>query len=104
MVDIANSRWKQQLESVERILVELQLTAIPTLVALNKADLVTEGMLAASLQQVTRESVRDAVAISASDSSTLEPLLEKAGAILARELVGGYGQRLWASQPLSRTA
>ncbi len=104
MIDIANARWKQQLESVERILAELQLTAIPTIVALNKADLVTERVLATSLQQVTRENAREAVAISASDSSTLEPMLEKAGAILARKLVGGFGQSVWANQPLSRTA
>src|SRR6267378_8184186 len=40
LVDSANPRWQQQVESVERILSELHFETIPRIVALNKADLV----------------------------------------------------------------
>ena len=42
LVDVSNPRFVQQIESVERILRELQLAEIPTVLALNKADLVDD--------------------------------------------------------------
>lgn len=87
LVDVSNRRFNQHIESVERILRELKLAEIPILVALNKADLVEPDFLAASLRQMTQEG-RDAVAISATDAGSLQPLLEKAGAILSRDLTG----------------
>jgi 50S ribosomal subunit-associated GTPase HflX len=42
LVDISNSRWSQQIHSVERILVELHIARIPSILALNKADLGVE--------------------------------------------------------------
>jgi GTP-binding protein HflX len=88
LVDISNRRFEQQIESVERILRELKLAEIPMIVALNKADLVEPELQEAAVRQMTRAG-RDAVVVSAIDASSLAPLLEKAGAILARDLTGG---------------
>ena len=87
LVDISNRRFEQQVESVERILRELKLVEIPTLVALNKADLVEPELLEAAVRQITQAG-RDVVVTSAIDAKSLNPLLEKAGAILARDLTG----------------
>jgi len=84
-VDISNARWPQQIRSVKRILADLQLSDIPTILALNKADLVDEDTLTAALRQVQTEAT-DVIAISAISQTSLTPLLEKAGAILARNL------------------
>ncbi|MGI8898535.1 MAG: GTPase HflX [Pyrinomonadaceae bacterium] len=86
LVDASNPRFGQQIESVERILRQLQLGEIPTVVALNKADLVDANIIQAVFRQVTQEGTRDAVVISATDALSIGPLLEKAGAILARNL------------------
>src|SRR5258705_11861744 len=40
LVDISNSRWTQQIHSVERILEDLHIARIPSILALNQADLV----------------------------------------------------------------
>jgi GTP-binding protein HflX len=88
LVDISNRRFEQQIESVERILRELKLAEIPMIVALNKADLVEPASQEAAVRQMTQAG-RDAVVVSAIDASSLAPLLEKAGAILARDLTGG---------------
>lgn len=88
LVDASNTRFMQQIESVERILRELQLLQIPTVMALNKADLVDKETMRAVLRQVTQEGNRDAVVVSATDARSLGPLLERAGALLARDLTG----------------
>jgi GTP-binding protein HflX len=87
LVDVSNPRFEQHIESVERILRELHFAEIPTLLVLNKADLVSDDVLEASMRQVSHEG-REAIAISASDARTLQPLLEKAGGILAHDLTG----------------
>ncbi len=87
LVDISNRRFEQQVESVERILRELKFAEIPTLVALNKADLVDRETQEAVLRQLAQQG-REAVAISATKAVTIKPLLEKAGAMLARDLTG----------------
>src|SRR5204863_9869989 len=87
LVDASNPRWLQQISSVERILSELRLTKIPMIVALNKADIIEENQIEAISRQVSHEGAREAVSISAIDPGTLRPLLEKASAILARNLV-----------------
>ncbi len=86
LVDASNPRFAQQIESVERILSELQLAEIPTILALNKADLVEVDMMQAVFRQVTQKGARETVVISATDARSIEPLLEKAGAVLARNL------------------
>jgi GTPase len=87
LVDISNRRFEQQVESVERILAELKLGEIPMIIALNKADLVDPESQEAGVRQMTQKG-REIAVISATDPGTLHPLLEKAGAVLARDLTG----------------
>src|SRR4026208_832886 len=84
-VDVSNPRWPQQVQSVKRILEELKLSEIPVVLALNKADLVDSTELEAALRQSQTEA-SEVVAISALKPASLVPLLEKTGAILARNL------------------
>ena len=86
LVDVSNPRFLQQIQSVERILRELRISEIPTILALNKRDLVGPEMMQAITRQLMQEGARDVVSITATDAATLKPLLEKAGAILARNL------------------
>jgi GTPase len=87
LVDASNPRWQQQIESVERILNELGHTEIPRLVVFNKADLLSAEDLDALLRQACQIGARECIAVSALDAATLRPLLERAGAILARNLM-----------------
>ncbi|PYS98862.1 MAG: GTPase HflX [Acidobacteria bacterium] len=86
LVDASTTRWQQQLESVERILGELGHTDIPRLVVFNKADLLQSADLEAMLRQACEVGARECIAVSARDPASLRPLLERAGAILARDL------------------
>ena len=91
LVDAANPRWLQQLESVERILSELEFGQIPRLVVLNKADLVAPDSLEAMLRLASAQGARECISVSATSPQSLRPMLEKAGAILARDLVKQRG-------------
>jgi len=105
LVDASNPRFAQQIESVERILRELQISEIPSILALNKTDLVEPETIEAISRQVSREGAREVVAISAVDSATLRTLLEKAGSILARNLATpSAGQENQITERLSRIA
>ncbi|MDT5159355.1 MAG: GTPase [Acidobacteriota bacterium] len=86
LVDASNPRWQQQLESVERILGELGHTDIPRIVAFNKADLLAPEDLDSLLRQACQVGGRECLAVSALDPVSLRALLERAGAILARDL------------------
>jgi GTPase len=85
-VDVSNPRWVQQIQSVKRILGDLKLSEIPTVLALNKADLVEPEALEAAVRQAGQLDTGETVVISAIKPATLDALLEKAGAILARNL------------------
>ncbi len=85
-VDVSNPRWPQQVESVKRILADLQLAEIPTLVALNKTDLIEPENMEGIIRQAHQLIGEEAVAISAIRPASLRSLLEKAGLILARNL------------------
>ena len=89
LVDPANPRWPQQFESVERILRDLQFEEIPRLVALNKADLMDKETIEAIERQLQQHGARECVSISAIRPGTVQPLLERAGAMLARNLMPG---------------
>jgi GTP-binding protein HflX len=105
LVDASNPRWQQQIESVERILGQLKLTEIPTVVALNKADLVDPETMEVVFGQVAQLGARDVVVISATDATTLKPLLEKAGAIIAHNLGTWFAdEEGFASKRRSRIA
>ncbi len=96
LVDASNPRWPQQIESVERILNELGVAETPTIVALNKADVVETSQIEAIRRQITFNNSREVVVISAIRPETLTPLLEKAGSMLARDLLApsqGNGHR-----------
>jgi GTP-binding protein HflX len=87
LVDASNPRWQQQLESVERILSELHYEQIPRLVVFNKADLVDEVSMEAILRQASQNGARECLKISALEPQSLRPMLERIGALLARDLV-----------------
>ncbi|HKQ99904.1 MAG TPA: GTPase HflX [Pyrinomonadaceae bacterium] len=96
LVDASNPRWQQQLESVERILAELNFNQIPRLTVFNKADLVDSEALEAIMRQASQSEARNVVAVSATEPQSLRPMLEQASAILARDLMdepaGGHSQ------------
>jgi GTP-binding protein HflX len=85
-VDISNPRWPQQVESVKRILSELKLAEIPTLLVLNKADLLDNDALQAAVRQARQFEKSDPVVISALRPATLDRLLDRVGLLLARDL------------------
>jgi GTP-binding protein HflX len=87
LIDASNPRWEQQLESVDKILADLEFGNIPRLVVFNKADLVDAETLEAILRQSCPDnSRRQCIAVTATDARSLRPMLEMAGAILARDL------------------
>jgi GTP-binding protein HflX len=86
LIDVSNPRWQQQIDSVDRMLAELDLDHIPRLVVFNKADRVESEQVEAIVRQVTRTTGRESLAISATRPETFGPLLEKAGLVLSRNL------------------
>jgi GTP-binding protein HflX len=102
-VDVSNPRWPQQVQSVKRILVELQLADIPVILALNKADLLDHEGLASAVRRAEPEA-SEVVVISAIREASLTALLEKAGAILARNLAAQSAEDERYRSPVSRIA
>jgi GTP-binding protein HflX len=102
-VDVSNSRWPQQVQSVKRILVELKFADIPVILALNKADLMEKDLLEAAIRQAQFEAT-EVVVISAIREASLAPLLERAGAILARNLAAQSAEDERYRSPVSRIA
>jgi GTP-binding protein HflX len=86
LVDASNSRWEQQLDSVERILTGLNFNQIPRLAVFNKSDLVDKDELNAMLRFTSEGGARECIAVAATKPQTLRPMLERAGEILARNL------------------
>jgi GTP-binding protein HflX len=71
VIDISNPRFEDQIESVEKILSELNLNNISLIRILNKKDLVDK-------ETVNRlNKTLDGIAVSANKASTLIPLIEK---------------------------
>ena len=85
-VDASNPRWPQQVQSVKRILADLKFADIPSLLALNKTDLVSRDELEGIARHASQLDAGEAVLISALNPASLGSLLEKAGAMLARNL------------------
>jgi GTP-binding protein HflX len=77
LVDASSPGWKQQIESVDRILTELHVETIPRLLVLNKKDLIDSFTLEAMQRQLSLESGIEAIAISAHDRESLRPLLDR---------------------------
>lgn len=71
VVDLSNPRFEEQIESVERILHDLNLHLIPRQLVFNKIDLVPSGDVEALSRRF------DAIAVSAKDRQTFMPLLSE---------------------------
>ncbi|MBW2624268.1 MAG: GTPase HflX, partial [Deltaproteobacteria bacterium] len=71
VVDVSNPRFQEQIETVENMLVKLELSRAPILRILNKIDLVDKDLIPGLVQRYR------AVAISAKNSETFPPLIEK---------------------------
>ena len=71
VVDISNPRYKQQKESVEKILTQLELDKIPTLYVFNKLDQVDLDNFD------DRWLLNQGITVSANQKQTLIPLVEK---------------------------
>jgi GTP-binding protein HflX len=82
VVDASNPNAAAQIESVEKILLELKLNEIPQIIVLNKADLLDEDSLNALKRQIEIDKHRETVSISAIQPQTLKPLVEKIGEII----------------------
>ncbi len=85
LVDASNPRWEQQLESVESILLELELGQIPRLVVFNKSELLSADELELMVRYAAKGGTRECISISALRPQSLAPMLERAGEILARD-------------------
>lgn len=92
LVDASNPRWAQQISSVEKILAELHFHEIPRILALNKTDLVQPEVLEGIMRQAAQDGNNECVAISALNPGSLRPLLERAGAIVARNLITPFAK------------
>jgi GTP-binding protein HflX len=104
VVDIANPRWPQQIQSVEKILQELHIAQIPSILTLNKADLVEVETLQAISRQLTQGGTREVVSITATDRKTLPPLLNKVGQMLSRDLAAPASENAYDTGRVSRIA
>jgi GTP-binding protein HflX len=85
-VDVSNPRWPQQVQSVKRILSELKLSDIPSILALNKVDLIPREELEGLTRHASQLDGGEVVPISAINPASLGVLLERAGAVLAKNL------------------
>lgn len=104
LVDVSNPRWSQQIQSVERILEELHIAQIPSIVALNKADLVDAAILQVISRQLAQGGGREVVVISATERKTLPPLLETIGHMLSRDLGLPDDKTAFETDSISRIA
>jgi GTPase len=77
VVDASNPRVMQQIESVEKILLDLEYNEIPSLIVLNKSDLVDEMTIEALERTLLLDKHLESVKISAIKAETLKPLFAK---------------------------
>ena len=84
VIDIANPRCMDQVQTVDQILADLSLNRIPTIRVLNKMDLVEPETTAAFVRQL------EGTAVSATDTSTLAPLIEQMARTIHRIETEGF--------------
>lgn len=77
VVDVSSPHYEAHMASVEKVLEELNLHKVPMICAFNKRDLVSPDRLAGLMHR------SDGVFISARDSGTLQPLIEKMAQMVA---------------------
>jgi GTP-binding protein HflX len=94
VVDASNSRWEQQIASVNRILAELDFDKIPRLLVFNKIDLVDVESLRAMKRLAGGDDAFGSAAISALQPQTLLPMLEQIGRVLSQNLTSSFGIEL----------
>ncbi|MDQ2746340.1 MAG: GTPase HflX [Acidobacteriota bacterium] len=82
VVDASSEQAMAHIESVDKILTDLELNRIPRLIALNKADLLDETSLEALQRQIRLDKDAESVAISAIHSKTLKPLIDRIGELV----------------------
>jgi len=87
VVDAANPQALAHIESVDKILHELDLNKIPRLIVLNKADLLDETSVQALERTILFDKDLESMAVSAIQSQTLKPLLERVGELLRSEII-----------------
>jgi len=76
VVDASNPRVTHQIESVEKILADLELNRIPQIVVLNKTDLLKKSDSEALERQIMLDRTAECVSISAIRRETLRPMVE----------------------------
>ncbi len=77
IIDVSNPQFEEQIQSVEKILAELDLGDTPTIRVLNKIDLVQPQLVTGLCRRL------NGTPISARSRSTLRPLIEKMETIIA---------------------
>jgi GTP-binding protein HflX len=82
VVDGSNQSCLKHVESVEKILAELELDSIPSIIVVNKSDAVEPIELKALLRQLSLDNARRIVAVSAIRPTTLRTLVETVAEIL----------------------
>jgi GTP-binding protein HflX len=80
VVDVGNPRFEAQMESVERILQDLALSATPRICAFNKQDLLDPEVLGALKGRL------DGVFICAREAGTLMPLIEQMELMIQKKI------------------
>lgn len=101
VVDSSNPNCLAQIESVEKILLELKLNQIPQIIVLNKSDLLDENSLIALERQIELDKHRETVSVSAIQPRTLKPLIEKIGEILAKDLIEQFEETKFRTQVIT---
>lgn len=86
VVDAANPRWQQQINSVGRILTQLQFDQIPRLLVFNKSDLIDRPTLDSMIRRALVEWGAEALAIAATDRKSLLPMIHRIDEILAQDI------------------
>ncbi len=86
IVDAANPQCLAQIESVDKILTELELNKIPQVIVFNKSDLLQAFEIDALVRQTAIDKQKECVAVSSIVNSSMKPLLEKIGELLAKDL------------------
>ena len=86
IVDASGDRAEQQIESVVKILTELELNEIPSLVILNKADAASKERLEQLTRLVEMDFNTGAIQISALNPATFDRMIDGIGKLLARDL------------------
>jgi GTPase len=87
LVDASSPQLESHIASVEKILEDLSLSAIPRLLVFNKSDLLSEG------ETSNLEQAYSAVMISAVNSKTLAPMIERMSGMLEGAMANRVGHQ-----------